>query len=272
MNGIPEDDFLDGAGDRQNGNAISFLPGQKLSRCTCPGESHPGPAHSDGTYVGRAAPEIDVFEALATSAGHGNVSQSAQFAPFNWAYEWPQDGNRIIENTSMTAINPYQGGAYQQAVSGLTITNSSGYELTDNVPLVYAMEYVPGVEGARITWASDGQTAWSMLASGVQADNRTKISQRLISEEPMYLIANFGMSPSFVRVDTANLVFPAKMRIDYIRVYQDPSNTAVGCDPVDHPTAEYIDTYIDAYKNPNLTTWRGYGQSFPKNSFLKQCT
>jgi beta-glucan synthesis-associated protein KRE6 len=42
---------------------LSYLPGQRLSRCTCPGESHPGPIHSDGTYVGRGAPEIDVFEA-----------------------------------------------------------------------------------------------------------------------------------------------------------------------------------------------------------------
>lgn len=32
--------------------------GQRLSRCTCPGSSHPGPMHSDGTYVGRSAPEI----------------------------------------------------------------------------------------------------------------------------------------------------------------------------------------------------------------------
>lgn len=32
-------------------------------RCTCPGESHPGPKHSDGTFVGRSAPEIDVLEA-----------------------------------------------------------------------------------------------------------------------------------------------------------------------------------------------------------------
>ena len=43
--------------------ALSYLPGQRLSRCTCPGESHPGPIHADGTYVGRSAPEIDVFEA-----------------------------------------------------------------------------------------------------------------------------------------------------------------------------------------------------------------
>lgn len=50
-------------GDPFNGNVLSYLQGQRLSRCTCQGESHPGPVHSDGTFVGRSAPEIDVFEA-----------------------------------------------------------------------------------------------------------------------------------------------------------------------------------------------------------------
>jgi hypothetical protein len=50
-------------GDPGNLGRLSYLPGQRLSRCTCTGESHPGPVHSDGTYVGRSAPEIDVFEA-----------------------------------------------------------------------------------------------------------------------------------------------------------------------------------------------------------------
>jgi Beta-glucan synthesis-associated protein SKN1/KRE6/Sbg1 len=60
----------------------SMLPGQRLSACTCPGESHPGPVHQDGSYVGRSAPEIDLFEALVD--GHrGQVSQSAQWAPFD---------------------------------------------------------------------------------------------------------------------------------------------------------------------------------------------
>ena len=37
--------------------------------CTCPGESHPGPVKADGSYVGRSAPEIDVFEALIDADG-----------------------------------------------------------------------------------------------------------------------------------------------------------------------------------------------------------
>jgi beta-glucan synthesis-associated protein KRE6 len=61
MNGLPVDATT--GGDPTENGVLSFLPGQRLSRCTCPGESHPGPVHSDGTYVGRAAPEIDIFEA-----------------------------------------------------------------------------------------------------------------------------------------------------------------------------------------------------------------
>jgi beta-glucanase (GH16 family) len=41
---------------------LSFLPGMRLSSCTCPGETHPGPVHRDGTFVSRSAPEIDVIE------------------------------------------------------------------------------------------------------------------------------------------------------------------------------------------------------------------
>ena len=68
-------------GDALMGGALSYLPGQKLSRCTCPGEDHPGPKHSDGTYVGRSAPEIDVFEAqISGQPPQGAVSQSAQWA------------------------------------------------------------------------------------------------------------------------------------------------------------------------------------------------
>jgi hypothetical protein len=47
------------------------------------GESHPGPTTPFGSFVGRSAPEIDVFEATIggpSSALVGQVSQSAQWA------------------------------------------------------------------------------------------------------------------------------------------------------------------------------------------------
>ena len=61
INGQPQAATVNG--DTGKGGILSFLPGQRLSRCTCEGESHPGPKHSDGTFVGRSAPEIDMFEA-----------------------------------------------------------------------------------------------------------------------------------------------------------------------------------------------------------------
>ena len=61
LNGLPEAAVT--TGDSATDGHLSYLPGQRLSRCTCNGENHPGPKHSDGTFVGRAAPEIDIFEA-----------------------------------------------------------------------------------------------------------------------------------------------------------------------------------------------------------------
>ncbi|KAF8332873.1 hypothetical protein F5887DRAFT_894138, partial [Amanita rubescens] len=38
--------------------ALSCLPGQRLSACSCPNSGHPGPSLS----TRRSAPEIDTFE------------------------------------------------------------------------------------------------------------------------------------------------------------------------------------------------------------------
>ena len=67
------------SGDPNFGNELSYLIGQKLSSCTCPGEAHPGPILSDGSYLGRAAPEIDMFEAqVSPDTREGHVSQSVR--------------------------------------------------------------------------------------------------------------------------------------------------------------------------------------------------
>ena len=83
---------------------------------------------------------------------------------------------------------------------------------------------------------------------------------------------NLGMSFNFGPVDLDHLPFPVHMRVDYIRVYQPSNAVNIGCDPKDYPTAAYIEQYLEAYSNPNLTTWSGdYKQPWPKNSFLGQC-
>ncbi|EPT03887.1 hypothetical protein FOMPIDRAFT_120852 [Fomitopsis schrenkii] len=259
-------------GDSTQGGVLSFLPGQRLSRCTCAGSSHPGPMHSDGTYVGRAAPEIDIFEAL-ISDGKGQVSQSGQWAPFNHGYLWNNvSANYAIGNDSNTELNSYLGGVYQQATSALSWTNQDAYEATGGFAL-YGIQYQPGFDDGYITWINDDQIAWTLDSAGVGADSEVEISARPVSQEPMYLIMNLGMSENFGFVDVDHLPFPSTMRVDYVRVYQDPSNKNWGCDPDDFPTAAYINKYSEAYNNPNLTTWvDGFGQSLPKNKLIDDCS
>ncbi|KAG6336598.1 hypothetical protein ID866_2507 [Astraeus odoratus] len=260
-------------GDAGKGGMLSWLPGQKLSRCTCPGESHPGPVHSDGTYVGRSAPEIDIFEAQVSPDFIGQVSQSAQWAPFNAGYVWKNTSeNEIIRDSTISSQNTYVGSVLQQATSVVTDTDSNCYEGTGGCFSVYGFEYVPGFDSAYITWVSNNQVSWTLNVAGMGPDTAAQISARPVPQEPMYIIIDLGMSTNFGPVDTDHLPFPVHMKVDYVRVYQPKNKKNIGCDPKDFPTAQYINTYSKAYTNPNLTTWTGdYGQPFPKNRFLGQC-
>ncbi|KAG5635587.1 hypothetical protein H0H81_010733 [Sphagnurus paluster] len=111
--------------------------------CTCPGESHPGPVRADGTYVGRAAPEIDIFEAI-VEGGVGKVSLSSQWAPFNAEYSWFNTSDNLIITDPNTVQNPYQGGVFQQTTSGLALTNQDCYEFNAGCFTVYGFQYKPG--------------------------------------------------------------------------------------------------------------------------------
>ncbi|KAH8099415.1 beta-glucan synthesis-associated [Cristinia sonorae] len=261
-------------GDPSANDELSYLPGQRLSRCTCPGEDHPGPVHSDGTYVGRSAPEIDVFEAQVTGKPlAGEVSMSCQWAPFNAGYEWFNTTETlIIPDPEIAHLNSYAGGAFQQATSVVVHTNQENYEGNGDVWSVYGFQYKPGFDGAYITWIADGKVAWTLRQEGMAADTRVEIGPRPIPQEPMYILMNLGMSTNFGPVDLEHLPFPVTMKVDYIRVYQDPDHINYGCDPEDFPTQAYINRYIEAYTNPNLTTWvDDYKQVVPKNKWLGEC-
>src|ERR1700761_2982821 len=110
-------------------SALSFLPGQRVSACTCPGADHPGPA----TSVGRGVPEIDILEALVDITGtaphfRGQVSQSYQLAPYNAGRQFNNASSATsILNASITAFNHYIGDAFQQTVSALTYIDSQFY-------------------------------------------------------------------------------------------------------------------------------------------------
>lgn len=102
-----------------------------------------------------------------------------------------------------------------------------------------------------------------------------------------YIITNLGISHNFARIEFDRLIYPATMSIDWIRVYQPKDAINIGCDPIDFPTAQYIETcvflpcrisfsrsdlwlcsYKEAYTNANLTTWESTGQLWPKNRLI----
>ncbi|KAJ7485722.1 beta-glucan synthesis-associated [Mycena latifolia] len=271
-NDLPELALTSGIQYEPYNGALSFQSGQRLSRCTCPGESHPGPIHADGTYVGRSAPEIDCFEAQISDNG-GAVSQSGQWAPFNAGYVWLNTSdNLVIADPDISVFNTYTGGAYQQATSVVTLTNQRCYELLEGCFSVYGFEYKPGFGDSYISWISDNKLAWTVHAAGLAADPKVNISARPVPQEPMYILANLGMSRNFGAVDLDHLTFPTTLSLDYVRVYQYPDSINIGCDPPDFPTQSYIDTYVQAYTNPLLTTWvDDYNQTVPRSSFLDQC-
>ncbi|KAJ6508227.1 glycoside hydrolase family 16 protein [Mycena sanguinolenta] len=254
---------------------LSFLPGQRLSACTCPGSDHPGPA----TTVGRGVPEIDIIEALveidATPPNfRGQVSQSYQVAPYNADRQFNNDSSVTpIQNSTITKFNNYMGDQFQQTVSALTYIDSSFYGGAAYAP--YGLEWFSNPsnrESGYITWYSDGAKTWTLTADTIGPDATSGVSARLISEEPMYMIFNLGISPSFQGQDYAHMVFPAEMFIDYVRVYQLPGvKNGMTCDPPNYPTANYINEHIEAYMNPNLTTWAQAGYLFPRNSLYDGC-
>lgn len=112
-----------------------------------------------------------------------------------------------------------------------------------------------------------------MTDQAVAANASIGISQRPITSEPQSIIFNLGMSTGFTTVNEDELEFPAFFRIDYVRVYQ-PKGTKMttSCSPDDYPTYDYIQNHIEAYSNPNLTTWEEYGGVFPDNRLTTTCS
>ncbi|KAJ7129340.1 beta-glucan synthesis-associated protein-domain-containing protein [Mycena epipterygia] len=250
---------------------LSWLSGQKLSACSCPGSDHPGP----DVTVGRGAPEIDILEAekdKTTVAGQV-VSQSAQFAPFTQDYNYATDQNSWwVYNSSVSRPNTYKGSAVQQAVSALTNVPGEGFQGSGRQMITYGFEYWSDPktpDSGFITWQVDGSPSVRMGASAVGPDQGaggSGVGQRLIPVEPMSLILNLGISHNWQQIDLTTMVFPAEMLVDYVRVYQRDGETNIGCDPPDFPTATYINDHFSAYTNPNVTTWQW---PKPKNSAVR---
>ncbi|KAK5175545.1 beta-glucan synthesis-associated protein [Saxophila tyrrhenica] len=245
-------------------DGLSYLPGQRLASCTCAGEDHPNPGR------GRGAPEIDIAEVSADwgSMGVGVATQSFQVAPFDlwWYpnYDFMENPNRHV-----SLVNSYTGGPFQQAVSTTSMLNNHWYDGRQYQK--FAFEYVPGgTESSFIAWTIGDDEMMKFDARAIGPNGN--IGQRLISEEPMSLILNLGISNSWTYVEMDELRFPAVLRVDYVRLYQKPGQKSVTCDPPGYQTTEYIRQHPVAYNNPNLTRWDQTGYGWPKNEFMHGCS
>lgn len=180
---------------------FSLLPGQKLSSCSCPGSDHPGPT----VNTGRGVPEVDMYvpshlgflvlrtyhcncsfeSQIDTTTWKGQVSQSFQVAPFDAQYLFNEAGIDI-SNTSISKMNTYKGGAYQQAVSILTDIPDTSYGGTGWITLGFELwGNSKDRANSYITWHVNGVPAWTAHPASVGANPTTEIGARLISEEPM---------------------------------------------------------------------------------------
>ncbi|KAG6918340.1 hypothetical protein DXG01_015199, partial [Tephrocybe rancida] len=224
-----------------DGGPLSFLPGQRLSACTCPGSDHPGPKVSNG----RGVPEIDILEAqVDVDVFQGQVSQSFQCAPYNYKYEFNNaTPATAIYNSDITSLNSYKGGVFQQAVSAVSYVDSANYD--GQGYSTYGYEWFfdqSNRQNGYIAWFSGGVETWSITSASIGPDPVSQVSSRLIPEEPMYLVLNLGMAPGFQKQDFKHLKFPSKMYVDYIRIYQrQGTKNGVTCDPPNHPTSAYIE-------------------------------
>ncbi|PWA00196.1 hypothetical protein BB558_003774 [Smittium angustum] len=249
----------------QTNKYLSRLPGQRLNACVCSGD-HPSPG------IGRGAPEIDIFEGFVQWGGLPHLSMSAQVAPFDYQYQTNTKFSRVqslgIGDIGSTSRNSYIGGFLQQSVSAVHIIDpaiSGGRKFQ-----TYGFEYLPGPDGY-VIWYVDRKEVFRVDAKTMGPNELSKIGQRVISEEPMYIIMNLGFSNSFGGIDFEKIIFPASLYVDYIRLYQHPDRIQLSCDPSNRPTAQYIMDHPRAYYNPNITSWNNTGYEVPEFDITKKC-
>lgn len=160
-----------------------------------------------------------------------------------------------IYDPTITAMNTYKGGPYQQAFSGITNLNNDWYN--GDSYQVFAFEYTPGGDGD-VTWFVGDEATWHLDGQSLGANGN--VGTRPVPQEPMSMIMNFGMSNGFSALNLTGIapLLPATMRFDYVRIYQDSGSKSVTCDPEGYETTSYIANHPDVYNNPNLTSWYAF--------------
>jgi hypothetical protein len=127
----------------------------------------------------------------------------------------------------------------------------------------------------------------SFMMDGRAIAQNGNVAPRVVSQEPMSLVLNLGISTAWGEILLDQLRFPTVMRIDYVRIYRRPGIESITCDPPGYPATEYIKNHAVAYNNPNLTVscvwyrksiiadlwqaWNETGYGWPLNKMTSKC-
>lgn len=210
-------------GDPKADGALSYLRGQKLSKCPCKGEQHPNPASS---MHGRGAPQIDILNMEKTAQTGGEVSQTLRFAPMDAAYTYTANATQVVNDT-VAKVNDYQGRVSyvanflhifrptlcfiiflpcddadaklmhrEEAISALISVPAAAYASGGSGYVTFGYEHFANPSSPTsgfVSWSMGGSEVFNMTAAALVADRKTQVSNRLVPEEPMVRFCFFTM-------------------------------------------------------------------------------
>lgn len=209
------------------------------------------------SYMGSYLCDPDNTNALCASPRNSTTSVSGAMKPFNYQMD------------AISSNWPIHFGAY------------TGY-------YEYQVEWVTGKKGY-VRWLLHGEPLFEITSETIEKvpqDSARSNPQKIMIEEPLYVIFNVALSSSWGAVppnpgqacrgdgldEVANQIcaaFPMYLKIDHIRLYQDLSDDreaddymTTDCDPRTHPTKEWIDGHLDEYEDDENKVVQVAGKAF----------
>ena len=97
-----------------------------------------------------------------------------------------------LPDPTITQMNTYCRGPFQQAISAVTTLNNSWYDGSEYQK--YAFEYVPGTDKGKIAWFVGEDPTFILDGRAIGKNGNVKARQ--VSEESMSIVLNLGISHS----------------------------------------------------------------------------
>ncbi|ETI48864.1 hypothetical protein F443_07168 [Phytophthora nicotianae P1569] len=169
------------------------------------------------------------------------TGSTARMWPFSY-----NECNEAIFNSQNQRMNAYTGAYLSNAENTDPECTESGGSTSTASTFTYQMDALSSNWGIHMAGYLDLVT-YSVEWNAAQMNPR-----KVMVEKPMYFIFNVAMSSSWGAkppnagtlgcygdgIDAICDALPMKMKVDYIRVYQDTSSMVYGCDPSSHPTKQ----------------------------------